>query len=97
MELSSTGNKATIHNGFHALVCALLYRYALSNTSTPKQLLCHTRQGLPNIKFTLKVFCGSYQNELTSLCIQKGGVLAGNPAVPTKLLLLPTLVICLVG
>lgn len=53
--------------------------------------------GSSNSKFTLKVFCGSYQNELTSLCIQKGRVLAGNPAVPTKLLLLPALVVCLVG
>jgi len=61
--------------------------------------ICRTtspRQGLANSEFTLKVFSGSYQNKLTSLCIQKGRVLAGNPAVPTKLLLLPTLVVCLV-
>ncbi len=38
MKLSSTGNKAIVHSGVHATVCAVIYRYTFSNTCTPKQL-----------------------------------------------------------
>ena len=45
---------------------------------------------------TLQVFCSSYEYELASLHIQKRGVMACNPAVVPKLLLLTAFVICLV-
>lgn len=46
---------------------------------------------------TLEVLSGSNQDELAAFCVQERGVMARNPAIPTKLLLLPTLVVCLVG